>query len=105
MAYTHPDMSIEGIENAEHIDPATTGDNIAAKKVASYGWDAQSSQWRRSPAPYVPYAYDYVGVNTAGSTTDVYTFYQGGSGGTLVATVTINYSDSTKSTTTSVART
>lgn len=93
------------IANREHIAPQKTGDNIAAKRVAPYYYDTASGNWQRAPSPYIPFPYDYVGVNTAGATTDVYTFYQGGSGGTLVATVTLTYSDSTKGTLTSVART
>ena len=39
-------------------------------------------------------AYDYVERGwTAGTFTEVWTFYTGGSGGTLVATVTIIYDD------------
>lgn len=48
--------------------------------------------------------YDYVSLATA-STTDTYTFKTGGSGGTTVATITITYTDSTKATISSVART
>ena len=43
-------------------------------------------------------AYDYVERGwTAGTFTEVWTFYTGGSGGTLVATVTIIYDDIDKS--------
>lgn len=40
-----PDLSNESIQRAEHIDPSTTGDNIAAKKVVGYSWDG--SNWQR----------------------------------------------------------
>lgn len=40
-------------------------------------------------------SYDYFAVSRT-STTDEYTFREGGSGGTVVATVTITYTDSTK---------
>jgi hypothetical protein len=99
-------MSLPAIENAEHIDPATTGDNIAAKKVASYGWNGAT--WGRQPlsgAGFVTSAYDYVGVDNSGSTTKIFTFKTGGSGGTTVNTVTLNYADSTKANLTSVVRT
>lgn len=46
--YQVKDMSLPAIENAEHIDPATTGDNIAAKKVAPYVWNG--STWVRAPS-------------------------------------------------------
>ena len=40
--------------------------------------------------------YDYIGVAYPIDTTEVYTFKQGGSGGTTVATITIVYTDNTK---------
>jgi hypothetical protein len=50
-------------------------------------------------------AYDYVAVTYPTSTQEVYTFNTGGSGGTTVATVTVNYTDSTKDFILNVART
>jgi hypothetical protein len=50
-------------------------------------------------------AYDYVSVNYATSTQEIYTFKSGGSGGSTEATVTINYTDSTKANISNVART
>ena len=41
--------------------------------------------------------FDYISLSET-STTDVYTYKNGGSGGTTVATVTITYTDSTKCT-------
>lgn len=35
------------ITGAEHISPEHTGDNISAKKTAGYGYDSNSSVWRR----------------------------------------------------------
>lgn len=40
--------------------------------------------------------YDYVSVAYPSATQEIYTFKIGGSGGTTVATITINYTDSTK---------
>ena len=40
--------------------------------------------------------YDYIAVTYPVGTTEVYTFKTGGSGGTTVATVTIVYTDATK---------
>lgn len=48
--------------------------------------------------------YDYAAQSQT-STQDVWTFKTGGSGGALVATVTINYVDSTKATITNVTKT
>lgn len=49
-------------------------------------------------------AYDYV-TQTQSATQDVWVFKFGGSGGTTVATVTINYTDATKVVITNVAKT
>jgi hypothetical protein len=49
--------------------------------------------------------FDFISANYAGATTDVYTYKSGGSGGTTVATVTITYTDSTKGTISTVAKT
>ncbi len=48
--------------------------------------------------------YDYVS-QTQNSTQDIWTFKNGGSGGTTVATITITYTDSTKVTISTVAKT
>jgi len=55
-------------------------------------------------AGLIPESYDYVSLTQA-TLTDVWTFYTGGSGGTLVATVTITYTDSGKETISNIART
>lgn len=39
--------TVPRIANAEHIGPNDTGDNIEAKRIANYGYDATNSQWRR----------------------------------------------------------
>jgi len=49
--------------------------------------------------------YDYISVAYPNTTTEVYTFKTGGSGGTTVATITVVYSDSTKEALTSVTKT
>jgi hypothetical protein len=49
-------------------------------------------------------AYDYVS-QTQGSTTDVWTFKTGGSGGTTVATITITYTGTDKLVISNVAKT
>jgi len=53
----------------------------------------------------VPFEYDYLAAAYPDADTEVYTYYQGGSGGTLIATVTVNYTDSTKEFITNVTRT
>lgn len=49
--------------------------------------------------------YDYVAVTYPSTTQEVYTFKLGGSGGTTVATVTLNYVDSSKASLLNAART
>jgi len=92
----------ESITQAEHISPAKTGDNIEAKRVASYGFDG--TNWGRIPLPFTKSPYDYVSI-AYNSTSDVYTLKSGGSGGTTVATITLTYTDSGKGTLSSVERT
>lgn len=53
----------------------------------------------------VPLEYDYIAVDYPNSTTEIYSYYTGGSGGTLVATITVVYTDATKNAVSSVART
>ena len=53
----------------------------------------------------VSQTYDYVAISYPSGTQEVYQFYSGGSSGSLVATVTINYVDSTKAKIQNVART
>jgi hypothetical protein len=52
----------------------------------------------------IPPVYDYVAVAYPSSAQEVYTFYIGGSSGTLEGTVTINYTDSTKANLLNVTR-
>jgi hypothetical protein len=49
-------------------------------------------------------SYDYTGLTEA-TTTDTWVFKTGGAGGTTVATITINYTDSSKATIDNVVRT
>lgn len=53
----------------------------------------------------VPFAFDYISANYSGGTTDVYTYKTGGAGGVTVATVTITWTDSTKTVLSTVIRT
>lgn len=53
----------------------------------------------------VPYAFDYIGATYPTSASEAYTYKTGGAGGSTVATVTVVFTDSTKSVLTSVTRT
>ena len=48
--------------------------------------------------------FDYIAATYPTTSSEVYTYRNGGSGGTVVATVTVTYSDATKETLTSVER-
>lgn len=50
-------------------------------------------------------AYDYIAATYPSATQEVYTYKTGGSGGTTVATITVNYVDSSKNYILNVART
>ena len=43
-----------------------------------------------------PYTHDYIAVTYPTSTTEVFTYRDGGAGGTIVATTTITYTDDSK---------
>jgi hypothetical protein len=53
----------------------------------------------------VPFVFDYIAADYSGGTADVYTYKTGGSGGTTVATITVNWTDATKAVLVSVVRT
>lgn len=87
--------TVPRITKAEHIGPNDTGDNIEAKRVASYGWDG--TNWQRQGLQLTPNKdYDYLDVQQTDSDTETYVFKTGGSGGTTVQTIVINYTDATK---------
>ena len=81
---------VPSVVAAEHIGPEATGDNIEAKRVAVYNWNGE--EWERMGAGLTPGAsFDYIDVAATSSTKDTITFKQGGSGGTTVRTIEINY--------------
>jgi hypothetical protein len=85
------DHGLEAIRKSTH--PVTAGNNSEYKiKVFN-------------AAGMISETYDYVSVNYATATQEIYTFKTGGSGGTTVATITINYTDSTKANLSNVAKT
>jgi hypothetical protein len=54
----------------------------------------------------VPFEFDYIGASYPTTSSEVYTYKTGGSGGTTVATITVVYSDAvTKQIITSVTKT
>lgn len=55
----------ESIQQAEHVSPNKTGDNIQAKRTANYVWNSGTSEWERMTQP---------GASTSGKATDAYSF-------------------------------
>lgn len=53
----------------------------------------------------IPYSYDSISYTNTSTTVDTYKYFRGGLAGTLVATVTITYTDTTKSQISTVVRT
>jgi len=53
----------------------------------------------------LPEVFDYIGCNYAGTTADVYTYKSGGVSGITVATLTVNWTDTTKSVLSTIVRT
>ena len=88
------------IANREHIAPTKTGDNIAAKKVAQYGFGSDSN-WARNPLPLVDTPYDYVAFTDADGNGNyqTITFKSGGSGGTTQRTLSLTFDSSNNATT------
>jgi hypothetical protein len=65
--------------------------------------DATEYTLEKVPGLSIP-IHDYIS-QAQNATQDIWSFFFGGSGGTLVATVTITYTDATKATIASVAKT
>lgn len=80
------------------VDP-TTG------AVLTSGGGGGSSIVGIDPMGQSSTAYDTVVYTNTSSTVDTYTYKSGGTGGTTTATVTITYTDSTKSQLSTVVRT
>lgn len=91
------------IANREHIALPKTGDNIAAKRVANYGFGTDTN-WLRTPLPFVDQAFDYIGFTNADGNGNyqTWTFKTGGSGGTTIRTMAVTYDANSKIT--SIAR-
>ena len=68
-------------------------------RVRNEVYDPDALAWVAQVSPgssLVNVNYDYVSVTYPSATQEVYTFKNGGSGGTTALTVTVNYVDSTK---------
>jgi hypothetical protein len=82
------------------VDPAT-----GALITEGGGGGGSATVVGIGPLGFNSAAYDSLTYTATSSSVDTYKYYAGGTGGTLVATVTITYTDSTHSTLTSAVRT
>lgn len=62
------------IIRAEHIAPLKTGDNIQAKRVATYVWNSGTGEWERMTQPG--------GSSSSGKATDAYGYQAESNDGT-----------------------
>lgn len=99
-----PAISIQEVANREHLSPAKSGDNISAKKVASYNFGSDGN-WSRQPLPLVDTPYDYVAMTNpdGNGNYQTFTYKSGGSAGTTVRTLAFTYDGA--SNVTSITRT
>lgn len=98
MTVRHTGNTQPSIDQEEH----RSVNGVNAKAVIPYLLDGANAT--PAPIPFVTASYDYVSL-AQNATQDIYSMKQGGSGGTLVATVTLTFTDSTKATLSTAVRT
>ncbi len=79
-------------------------DNMTSSGAGGGGTSISSLDVNNFPG-LINFEYDYVSLALTDSDTETYTFKTGGAGGTTVATIVVNYTDSTKDTITDATRT
>lgn len=80
--------------------------DASAKRVVLRYLDPATGAWTNfSPATLIPSSWDYMSYTNTPGTVDTYVYKSGGSGGATVATVTVTWTDSTKTVLASVVRT
>ena len=78
-------------------DPITEGiDPISLRDTSGTRIDPATEEGLEAVAGLVTSPYDYIGATYPDTTTEIYTYKEGGIGGTTVATVTVVYTDVTK---------
>lgn len=87
------------------IDQHEHNRNASAKRVVPYLFNSADGSFESQGTGLINESYDYIGITYPTSTTEVYVFKVNGSGGTTVATLTLTYTDDTKDSLSSVART
>jgi hypothetical protein len=94
---TQSGPSLQLLENAAPLDH---------QQALRAGFDAGSFTFKMQHVNhFVPPLYDSIAVAYPSGTQEVYSYYVGGLSGTLVGTLTLNYTDSTKANLANAART
>ena len=84
--------------------PSTSGSGGVAANVAVTNWPSFATETTLAKIPGLGVPQHDAVSQSQDATHDVWSFYTGGLAGTLVATVTITYTDGTKTTITSVVK-
>lgn len=108
-------------EESKALNQVEHNTDASAKRVIIRAQDPATGNWvnisavdngdgtfglsTKNGGTLVPEAFDYISAAYPDADTEVYTYKEGGSGGTTVATVTVNYTDSTKALIANVTRT
>lgn len=71
--------------------------NLSGNQILQKSYDEASSSLKVLNGSLINVSYDYGSVAYPTATQEIYTFKSGGSGGTTVLTITINYVDASKS--------
>lgn len=84
-------------ENTRALNQDEHNEDAHAKRVIIRYQNLTDGLWYNFAPPMTPgVEYDYLDVQQTDADTETYVFKTGGSGGTTVQTVTVNYTDSTK---------
>lgn len=73
-----------------------TKGNVSAKRVALFSYNSNTDTLNPFGGLTAGGDYDYIDIQQTSATVETFVFKTGGSGGTTVRTITINYTDSTK---------
>ena len=73
-----------------------TKGNLSAKRVALYTYNSSTDTLSPYGGLTPAVDYDYLDVQQTDADTETYVFKDGGSGGTTVRTIVVNYTSSTK---------
>jgi len=85
--------------------PTSSNSDIPVKTTDEGGYHIQHVNVDSLASGFSLPEFDYVAVTYPSATQEVYEFKVGGSGGSTVATITVNYTDSTKDFVLNVAKT